>query len=109
MLVLDPLTPGESRLCWDQQWINRRPAAISVFLLAERGGRIMPGVSSSGVTILFPGGADSNEKACTAAAGVTALAKVEADFFHFLAQHNHSIKLIIRPSELQMTEEAFET
>lgn len=109
MLVLDPLTPGESRLCWDQQWINRRPAAISVFLLAERGGRIMPGVSSSGVTILFPGGADSNEKACMAAAGVTALAKVEADFFHFLAQHNHSIKLIIRPSELQMTEEAFET
>lgn len=30
-------------------------------------------------------------------------------FFHFLAQHNHSIKLIIRPSMPQMTREAFET
>lgn len=109
MLLLDPLTPGESRLCWDQQWINKRPAAISVFLLAKRGGRIMPGVRSSGVTALFPSGADSNEKTCMAAASVPALAKVEADFFHFLAQHNHSIKLIIRPSMPQMTEEAFET
>lgn len=109
MLVLHPLTSGESRLCWDQQWINKRPAAISVFLLAKKGGRIMPGARSGGVTIVFPPGADSDEKACMAAAGVPAPAKVEADFFHFLAQHNHSIKLIIRPSMLQMTEEAFET
>lgn len=69
----------------------------------------MPGARSSGVTILFPSGAESDEKACMAAAGVPAPAKVEADFFHFLAQQNHSIKLIIRPSMLQMTEEAFET
>lgn len=109
MLVLDPLTPGESSLCWDQQWINKRPAAISVFLLAKGGGRIMPGERSSRVTILLLSGADSDEKTCKAAACFTALAKVEADFFHFLALHNHSIKLIIHPSMPQMTEEAFET
>lgn len=69
----------------------------------------MPGERSSRVTILLLSGADSDEKTCKAAACFTALAKVEADFFHFLALHNHSIKLIIHPSMPQMTEEAFET
>ena len=92
MLVLDPPMACESRLCWDQQWINKRSAAISDFLLAKSRGRIMPGltltflgVRSSRDAILLLAGANSNEKPCKTAPGFTALAKVEADFFHFLA------------------------
>lgn len=90
--VLDPLSACESRLCWDQQRISERSAAIGDFLLAKSGGRIVPGltltflgVRSSRDTILLPAGAKSDEKPCKAAPGFTALAKVEADFFHFLA------------------------
>jgi len=76
MLVLDPLTACESRLCWDQQWINSGTAAISDFSLARSGGRIMPGliltfrgVRSGRDTILLLTGANGDEKTCKAAPG----------------------------------------